>query len=204
MATEIPNQNLRFWQYLTPGVIWGLYTHAQDTSGPTRPFLVDFTPSRVVFGSILGPTDVCDNRQPKNVCSRAVSSEKTLVSNKCLTSDVTCGPWKMGWYGIRERALTCRNRLTIGLCGTKRADDDADGISYFATQDSPDVFLTDSWLLTFSSVHMHNENSHMGSRYAYNFNTIWFYFVKTHQFSKHTAYERPNFQNNNNDLPQLD
>ena len=80
MTTKISSQILHFWkrswvniywffcQYLTPGVIWRLYGHVWDTTDATRPFLVDITPSRVVFSAILVPSDVCDNSK---ICGHA-------------------------------------------------------------------------------------------------------------------------------------
>ena len=81
-----------FCQYLTPGVIWGLYVHLRDTPDATRPFLVDITSSRVVFSAILVPRDPCDNSE---MCVRARSLVMRLLSQTwCLPSDVTCNPWK--------------------------------------------------------------------------------------------------------------
>ena len=81
-----------FCQYLTPGVIWGLYVHLRDTPGATRSFLVDITSSRVVFSAISVPRDPCDNSE---MCVRARSLVMRLLSQTCfLTSDVTCDPWK--------------------------------------------------------------------------------------------------------------
>ena len=39
-----------------------------------------------------------------------------------------------------------RNRSKIGLCGPKSVRDHGDGISYFVTQDSTDLFLVDTWV----------------------------------------------------------
>ena len=81
-----------FCQYLTPGVIWGLYVHLRDTPDATRPFLVDITSSRVVFSAISVPRDPCDNSE---MCVRARSLVMRLLSQTwCLPSDVTCNPWK--------------------------------------------------------------------------------------------------------------
>ena len=79
-------------QYLTPGVIWGLYVHLRDTPDATRPFLVDITPSRVVFSAIFVPRGVCDNSE---MCIRARSLVMRLLTQTgFLTSDLTCDPWK--------------------------------------------------------------------------------------------------------------
>ena len=89
MTVKIPSQILHFWkrpwvniywffcQYLTPGVIWGLYVHIRDTPDATRPFLVDIAPSRVVFSAILVPRGVCDNSK---MCVRARSLVRRLLS----------------------------------------------------------------------------------------------------------------------------
>jgi len=89
MTVKIPSQILHFWkrpwvsiywffcQYLTPGVIWGLYVHIRDTPDATRPFLVDITPSRVAFSAILVPRGVCDNSK---MCVRARSLVRRLLS----------------------------------------------------------------------------------------------------------------------------
>ena len=89
MTVKMSSQILDFWkrpgvniygffcQYLTSGVIWGLYVHVRDTPDATRPFLVDITPSRVVFSAILVPRDVCDN---SNMCVRAGSLVRRLLS----------------------------------------------------------------------------------------------------------------------------
>ena len=79
-------------QYLTPGVIWGLYVHLRDTPDATRPFLVDITPSRVVFSANLVPRDPWDNSE---MCVRARSLvTRLLTQTRFLTSDVTCDPCK--------------------------------------------------------------------------------------------------------------
>ena len=46
-------------------------------------------PSRVVFSAILALEASVTSQ---NVCSRAVSCQKTLVSDEDLTSDVDCDP----------------------------------------------------------------------------------------------------------------
>ena len=51
-------------QYLTTGVIWGLYVHIRDIPDSMSPFLVDIASSRVVFDSILAPRDPCVNSEP--------------------------------------------------------------------------------------------------------------------------------------------
>ena len=79
-------------QYLTSGVIWGLYVCIRDTPDATRPFLVDISPSRAVFRAILVPRVPCDN---SDMCVRARSLvTRLLTQTGFLTSDVTCGPWK--------------------------------------------------------------------------------------------------------------
>ena len=94
-----PRVNI-YWflrQYLTSGVIWGLYVRLRDTPDATRPFLVvDITPSRVVFIVILAPGDPWDNSE---VCvhSRSLFT-RLLTQTGFLTSDVTCGPWK--WTNV--------------------------------------------------------------------------------------------------------
>ena len=81
-----------FCQYLTPGVIWGLYVRLGDTPGAKRSFLVDITPSRVVFSAIFVPRGVCDNSE---MCIRARSLVMRLLTQTgFLTSDLTCDPWK--------------------------------------------------------------------------------------------------------------
>ena len=85
-----------FCQYLTPGVIWGLYVHLRDTPDATRPFLVDITPSRVVFIVILAPGDPWDNSE-MCVHSRSLFT-RLLTQTGFLTSDVACGPWK--WINV--------------------------------------------------------------------------------------------------------
>ena len=89
MTLEISSQILHFWkrpwaniywffcQYLGPGVILGLYVRVRDTSDATRPFLVDITPSRVVFSAILVPRDVCDISK---MCVRSRSLVRRLLS----------------------------------------------------------------------------------------------------------------------------
>ena len=102
--TENLSQILHFWkrpwvkiywffcQYLTPGVIWGLYVHLRDTPDATRPFLVDITPSRVVFSAILVPRDPCDNSE---MCIRTRSLVTRLLSQiRFLTPDATRDPCK--------------------------------------------------------------------------------------------------------------
>ena len=64
-------------QYLTSVVIEGLYVHIGDIPDVTRPFLVDITPSRVVFSAILVPRGVCDNSK---MCVRARSLVRRLLS----------------------------------------------------------------------------------------------------------------------------
>ena len=79
-------------QYLTSGVIWGLYVCLRDTPDATRPFLVDITPSRVVVSAIFVPRGVCDNSE---MCIRARSLVMRLLTQTgFLTSDLTCDPWK--------------------------------------------------------------------------------------------------------------
>jgi len=87
--TENLSQILHFWKrpcvnicwflcpYLTPGVIWGLYVRLRDTPDATRPFLVDITPSRVVFSAILVPRGVCDISKR---CVHAWSPVRRLLS----------------------------------------------------------------------------------------------------------------------------
>ena len=151
MTVRISSQILHFWkrpwvniywffcQYLAPGVIWGLYVHIRDTPDATRPFLVDITSSRVVFSAILVPRGVCDNSK---MCVRA----RSLVRSSCLrrSFDVGCHLWplKMDWCGVWDGdwALVRRNRSKIGLCGPKNVHDRGDGISYFVTEDSTDLF----------------------------------------------------------------
>ena len=104
MAPKTSVQILYFWkrpwvniywflcQYLTPGIIWGLYVHLQDTTRATRPFLVDITPSRVVLSAILVPRDPWDNSE---MCVRARSLVRRLLTQtRFLTSDATYDPWK--------------------------------------------------------------------------------------------------------------
>ena len=54
---------LIFCQYLTSGVIRGLYECQRITPDATRSFLVDITASRVVFSATLVPRDPCDNSE---------------------------------------------------------------------------------------------------------------------------------------------
>ena len=104
MTVKIPSQILHFWkrpwvkiywffcQYLTPGVIWGLYVHLRDTPDATRPFLVDIASSRVVFSAILVPRDPCDNSE---MCIHTRSLVTRLLSQiRFLTSDATRDPCK--------------------------------------------------------------------------------------------------------------
>ena len=104
MTPKISVQILYFWkrprvriywflrQYLTSGVIWGLYVCLRDTPGATRLFLVDIAPSRAVFSAILVPRVPWDNSE---MCvSRVVSCQETLTSDGFLTSDVNHDPCK--------------------------------------------------------------------------------------------------------------
>ena len=107
-TVKISSQILHFWkrpwaniywffcQYLTPGVIWGLYVRLRDTPDATRPFLVDITPSRVVFSAIWVPRDPCDNSE-MCVHTRSLVT-RVLSQTDFLTSDVTCDPWK--WTNV--------------------------------------------------------------------------------------------------------
>ena len=73
-----PDVNI-YWflrQYLTPGAIWGLYVRLGDTPEATRSFLVDITPSRVVFSANLVPRDPWDNSE---LCVRARSLVMRLL-----------------------------------------------------------------------------------------------------------------------------
>ena len=72
-----------FCQYLTPGVIWGLYVHVRDTLDAMRQLLVDITSSRIVFSAILVPRDVCDNSK---MCVRARSLVRRLLSQTSVWS----------------------------------------------------------------------------------------------------------------------
>ena len=89
MTLKISVRILYFWnrpwvniywflcQYLTSGVIWGLYVRLRDIPGATRPFLVDITSSRVVFSANLVPGVPCDNSK---MCVRAWSLVMRLLS----------------------------------------------------------------------------------------------------------------------------
>ena len=114
-----------FCQYLTPGVIWGLYVRLGDTPGAKRSFLVDITPSRVVFSAILVPRDVCDISKR---CVHAWSPVRRLllVSDECLTSDVTCDPWKWtdtvsetgiepSWVGIGQKLVSVDQKASTTM-----------------------------------------------------------------------------------------
>ena len=93
-----PRVNI-YWflcQYLTSGVIWGLYVRLRVSPDATRPFLVDIAPSRVVFIVILAPGDPWDNSE-MCVHSRSLFT-RLLTQTGFLTSDVTCGPWK--WTNV--------------------------------------------------------------------------------------------------------
>ena len=88
-TVKISSQILHFWkrpwvniywffcQYLTPGVIWGLYVRLRDTPDATRPFLVDITSSRVVFSANLVPRVPWDNSE---MCVLARSLVMRLLS----------------------------------------------------------------------------------------------------------------------------
>ena len=100
-------------QYLTPGVIWGLYVHLRDTPDATRPFLVDITPYRVVFSAILVPRGPCDNSE---LCVRARSLvTRLLTQTGFLVSDITCGPCKrantMSETGIEPSCVEIGQKL---------------------------------------------------------------------------------------------
>ena len=103
-TVKISSQILHFWkrpwvniywffcQYLTPEVIWGLYVRLRDIPDATRPFLVDITPSRVVFSAILVPRGPWDNSE---MCVHSRSLVKRLLSQTgFLTSGATCNPCK--------------------------------------------------------------------------------------------------------------
>ena len=119
-----------FCQYLTSGVIWGLYECQRNTLDATRSFLVDITASRVVFSAILVPRDPCDNSE---MCVHARSLVTRLLSQMDFF-DIGCHLWpsKMDKYGVcdGDLALVCRNRSKIDLCGPKSVHDHGDGISY--------------------------------------------------------------------------
>ena len=121
----ISSQILHFWkrpwvnfywffcQYLTPGVIWGLYVHVKDTPDATRPFLVDISPSRAVFSADLVPRDPCDNSE---MCVRARSLvTRLLTQTGFLTSDVTRDHWKwtnmMSETGIEPSCVRIGQKL---------------------------------------------------------------------------------------------
>ena len=103
-TVKISSQTLHFWkrpwaniywffcQYLTPGVIWGLYVRLRDTPDATRPFLVDITPSRVVFSANLVPRVPWDNSE-MCVLARSLVT-RLLTQTGFLTSDATCNPCK--------------------------------------------------------------------------------------------------------------
>ena len=104
MTLKISVRILYFWnrpwvniywflcQYLTSGVIWGLYVRLRDIPDATRPFLVDITSSRVVFSANLVPRGPWDNSE---MCVRARSLVMRLLTQTgFLTSGVTCDPWK--------------------------------------------------------------------------------------------------------------
>ena len=131
ISTEILNFCRHPWvniyqilcQYLTAGDIWELYGHLRDTSDATRPFLVDITSSRAIFRAILVPRDPL--RQLRNDCSRVVSSHETVDSDGFFDSGCHLWALKMNQYGLwdGDRALVCRNRPKIDLCGPKSVHD---------------------------------------------------------------------------------
>ena len=112
MTPKISSQILSFWkrpwvniywflrQYLTSGVIWGLYVHILDTSDATRPFLVDISPSRVVFRAILVPRVPWDNSE---ICVRA----RSLVTRLLSQTDF----WhRMSLVTLANRLIRCLRR----------------------------------------------------------------------------------------------
>ena len=70
----------------------GYYVHIQDIPDATRPFLVDITPSRVVFGVVLVPRDLCDNSETSVRVWSLVT--RFLTQNGFWTPDSTCDPCK--------------------------------------------------------------------------------------------------------------
>ena len=88
--------------------------HLEDTTRATRPFLVDITPSRVVFSAILAPRGLCDNSK---MCVRARSLVRRLLTQtRFLTSDVTYDPCKwtntVSETGIEPSCVGIGQKLT--------------------------------------------------------------------------------------------
>ena len=113
-----------FCQYLTSGVIWGLYECQRNTPDATRSFLVDITASRVVFSAILVPRDPCDNSE---MCVHARSLVTRLLSQTdFLTSDVAYNPWKwantvsetgikLSCVGISQKLISVDQKTTTSM-----------------------------------------------------------------------------------------
>ena len=143
-----PGVNI-YWflcQYLTSGVILGLYVHLQDTPNATRPFLVDITPSTFGFGAILVPAVPWDNSE---MCVRARSFVTRLLSpTGFLVSDTVCDLCK--WTNTVSEA---DNKLSYVRIGQKLISVDQK-VSATIVMGFPTswlrilriCFITDTWL----------------------------------------------------------
>ena len=113
-----------------------LYVNLQDFSDAIHQFLVDITSSKVYFISIFVPRDTCNDSET-SVHARSLVTRLLVQTN--LTPDCTY-LWPLLANGLNgvwcgDRALVCRNRSKIDLCGPKGIHDHGDDISYFVTWD---------------------------------------------------------------------
>ena len=111
------NFSVNIWFLGSYEISMVMVIYRANTPDATRPFLVDITPSRVVFSAILVPRDVCDNSK---MCVRARSLVRRLLSQTSVwrrMSLVTlenelmrCGPSPRTSESVKNWSLWTKKR----------------------------------------------------------------------------------------------